>query len=424
MSTAIQNLRPPAPGTPRDRPAPRARLVSRRFALALLAAFGLLTSFYLLLSVTPRYAAAAGAGSAGAGLVTGSLMAATVAAELAAARLLRRFGPRAVLAAGAVLLGGPTLALLASHSIAAIIAVSIARGFGFGLATVVTGVLIATALPPGRRGEGIGLSGVVEGAPAIIALPSGVWLSDNLGIAVVVVLTAAAALLALAAVPGLGGPAGRRPEADASAADASAAAPAGLLAGLRSGRQRRPALVFAATTVSAGVITAFLPLTAGVPGGTAALGLLVQAAAATASGWWAGRHGDRHGHGGLLMPGLVIAAAGMAVLIWVAVPAALIAGLALFGTGFGIVHNATFALMIERVPASGYGPASALWNLAYDAGYGAGPVAFGVFAAATGYPVAFALTGVLMVAALVPAVRDRGGRRDSPARAAFLTDHE
>jgi hypothetical protein len=47
-----------------------------------------------------------------------------------------------------------------------------------------------------------------------------------------------------------------------------------------------------------------------------------------------------------------------------------------------------------------------------------------VFAAATGYPVAFALTGVLMVAALVPAVRDRGGRRDSPARAAFLTDHE
>ena len=33
-----------------------------------------LTSFYLLLSVTPMYAAAAGAGSAGAGLVTGVLL--------------------------------------------------------------------------------------------------------------------------------------------------------------------------------------------------------------------------------------------------------------------------------------------------------------------------------------------------------------
>ena len=60
--------------------------------------------------------------------------------------------------------------------------------------------------------------------------------------------------------------------------------------------------------------------------------------------------------------------------------------------------------MIERAPASGYGTASALWNLAYDAGYGAGPAAFGLFAGHTGYPAAFALTGVLMLA-VVPAAR-------------------
>jgi MFS family permease len=97
----------------------------------------------------------------------------------------------------------------------------------------------------------------------------------------------------------------------------------------------------------------------------------------------------------------------MSVLIWVAAPAALVAGMFLFGTGFGISQNATFALMIDRAPVSGYGTASALWNLAYDAGYGAGPAAFGVFVVYTGYPAAFALTGMLMLAALVPAVRDR-----------------
>jgi hypothetical protein len=32
---------------------------------------------------------------------------------------------------------------------------------------------------------------------------------------------------------------------------------------------------------------------------------------------------------------------------------------------------------------------------------------FGVFVVYTGYPAAFALTGMLMLAALVPAVRDR-----------------
>jgi predicted MFS family arabinose efflux permease len=82
----------------------------------------------------------------------------------------------------------------------------------------------------------------------------------------------------------------------------------------------------------------------------------------------------------------------------------------LFGIGFGIGQNATFALMIGRMPPSGAGTASALWNLAYDAGYGAGPAVFGVFVVYTGYPVAFALTGMLMLAALVPAVRDRAAR--------------
>ncbi len=340
--------------------------------------------------------------------MTGSLMLATVLAEFASPRLMSRFGYRTVFAAGALLLGGPALALLAPHSVVTIAAVSVARGIGFGLNTVVIGALVATTLPPERRGEGIGLAGVVSCVPAIVALPSGVWLAGNAGFAVVIAITAVSALAPLAAVPWLAGPAGREAEADPDAAHS-----AGLLASLRSGGQLRPFLVFAATTVSAGVVASFLPLAAGVSGGVAALGLFVQAVASTAGRWWAGRHGDRHGHAGLLVPGLLTAAAGMTLLIWVTAPAALIAGMCLFGIGFGISQNATFALMIDRAPVSGYGTASALWNLAYDAGYGAGPAVFGVFVVYTGYPAAFALTGMLMLAALVPAARDRaaGGPR-------------
>ena len=155
------------------------------------------------------------------------------------------------------------------------------------------------------------------------------------------------------------------------------------------------------------MVASFLPLAAGVSVGVAALGLFAQAVTATASRWWAGRRGDRHGHAKLLIPGLLIATAGMTSLIWVSAPAVVIAGMCLFGIGFGITQNATFALMIDRAPASGYGTASALWNLAYDAGYGAGPMVFGVFVAHTGYPAAFALTGLLILIALLPAVRDR-----------------
>ena len=401
MSTTTQTLSP-ARATRYDIPASRPRLVSGRFAAALLSSFGALTSFYLLLSVTPMYAMSAGAGSAGAGLVTGSLMLTTVLAEFASPRLLGRFGYRAVFAAGALLLGGPAPALLLPHSMATIIAVSIARGIGFGLATVVLGALVAASVPAERRGEGIGLAGVVACVPAIVALPSGVWLAQNTGYAVVIAITAISALAPLAATPWLADPASQ--QAEAGPADDS---PNGLLGSLRSGGMLRPGLVFAATTVAAGVVASFLPLAAGVSAGVATLGLFAQAVTATASRWWAGRRGDRHGHAGLLIPGLLIAAAGMASLIWVSAPVAVIAGMCLFGIGFGIAQNATFALMLDRAPASGYGTASALWNLAYDAGYGTGPIVFGVFVAHTGYPVAFALTGLLILAALVPAVRDR-----------------
>jgi len=382
-------------------PAACPRLVTGRFAAALLASFGALTSFYLLLSVTPMYAVSAGAGSAGAGLVTGSLMLTTVLAEFASSRLMGRYGYRAVFAAGALLLGGPVPALLAPHSMIIIIAVSILRGFGFGPSTVVTGALVASSVPPERRGEGIGLAGVVACVPAIVALPSGVWLAQNTGYAVVIAITAVSALAPLAAVPWLG---------STQTGPAAGTAQAGLLASLRSARQLRPAVIFAATTVSAGVVASFLPLAAGVPAGVAALGLFAQAVTATASRWWAGRRGDRYGHARLLIPGLLIATAGMTSLIWVSAPAAVIAGMCLFGIGFGITQNATFALMIDRAPASGYGTASALWNLAYDAGYGAGPMVFGVFVVHTGYPAAFALTGILILTALLPAVRDRGQR--------------
>src|SRR2546421_10887822 len=105
------------------------RLLSRPLALVFLTEFCALTSFYLMLSVTPGCAAAAGAGSAGAGLVTSVLLLGTVAAELAAPILMRRFGDWAMLAAGALLLGGPALALLPGGSLAGVGARSGGRGF-------------------------------------------------------------------------------------------------------------------------------------------------------------------------------------------------------------------------------------------------------------------------------------------------------
>ena len=165
-------------------------------------------------------------------------------------------------------------------------------------------------------------------------------------------------------------------------------------------------LIFAASTVAAGVVDSFLPLAKGLPASLCSAALLVQAIVATLSRWQAGRRGDRLGHRRLLVPALAVSALGLAAMIGLSSPVLVMASMVLFGAGFGVIEGATLALMLERLPEA---QASARWNLAYDAGYGAGPVAFGMFATATGYPVAFALTGLVVLAVLPAALRERRG---------------
>jgi MFS family permease len=385
MSTVTQA--PPGKRTPA-----RPRLLTVPLALTFAAEFSVLTSFFLLLSVVPMLAAAAGAGSAGAGLTTGALLLGTVLAEIAAAPAISRCGYRAVLGAGAILLGAPAVLLLTRQPQAVMAAVSFVRGTGFGLCGVATGGLTAALLPPERRGEGLGLLGIVSGVPAILALPAGVWLAGHHLAMAAAVMAEVAGLAPLALIRRLPGRASARPVA-AERPKAS----------VRAARYRLP-VIFAATTIAAGVLDSFLPLTKGESSGAVSAALLVEAIAATLSRWQAGRHGDRYGHARLLIPALVVAALGMIVLLWLGAPVAIFGGMALFGAGFGVLENATFALLIEQQPEA---RASALWNFAYDAGYGAGPVAFGLFSSRTGYPAAFALTGLLMLAVLPAARREQ-----------------
>jgi MFS family permease len=390
---AMSTLTQAQPGT-----AAQARLLSGPLAVTFLAEFASLTSFFLLLSVMPMLAAAADASSSGAGLMTGALLLGTIAAEAIAAAAIGRFGYRIVLAAGAILLGAPALAMLAREPQAVMVSVSLVRGLGFGLCGVATGALTAKLLPPERRGEGLGLLAVVSGVPAVVALPAGVWLAGHHLTAAAAVMATAAGLLPLAVIRWL--PGGR---------EARHTARTRRMQDARSCRRTARAslrlpLIFAAATIAAGVLDSFLPLAKGIPSNLSSAALLVQAITATLSRWQAGKRGDRYGHARLLVPALAVAALGMTAMMMLGQPVAIFAGIALFGAGFGVLENTTFALLIEQLPEA---KASALWNFAYDAGYGAGPSVFGPICVRTGYPAAFALTGALILAVVPAAVRER-----------------
>jgi predicted MFS family arabinose efflux permease len=382
----------------------RPRLLTLPLVLAFLTNFGAMTGFYLLLSVVPLYATSVGAGGAGAGMSTGALMLSTVAAELVTPALVVRYGRRPVLVAGLVLLGAPALALPAASGLAAIMAVCAVRGVGFAIVVVTIGTLVAELVPAERRGEGIGLSGVVSTVPAVVALPLGVWLANRVGYTPVFVVGAVTTLACVVTVLCLPRGESRREPGRSL----------GVLAGLRNPALTRPSVVFSATAMSAGIVTTFVPAAVGgAAGDLAVLALLVQAVAATLCRWWAGRYGDRRGPARLLAPAVLVAALGILALVLAGNPAVVVGGMVLFGAGFGVAQSASLAVMLDRAGPTGYGAVSAVWNMAYDAGYGLGSIGFGVLAIHTGYPGAFALTALATTSVLLLVPRVTAEARDN-----------
>lgn len=277
-----------------------------------------------------------------------------------------------------------------------IVAVCFVRGLGFALTIVAGGALTASLIPDQRRGEGLALVGVVSGVPSLIALPLGLWLARHVGYGPVAVAGGLAALAAVFFVLGLPDRADRSEQ------------PLGVVRGCAQARCSARSSSSRPPPPPLGIVVTFLPLAVpSASAGVVAAALFTQTAASTLTRWLAGRHGDRHGSARLVLPGLLISAAGVLVIAPTADPVAVIAGTALFGAGFGVAQNATLTVMYARTSAASYGTVSALWNLAYDGGMGLGAAAFGLVAGPTGYPWAFTLTALLMLTALVPALRDR-----------------
>ena len=377
----------------------RETLLTRPVVLLTLIAFATLFGFQLLLSVVPLYADSAGGGSLGAGLATAAFMLSTVFAQVQMPRVLDRFGYRAVLAVGLLFLGLPAFFYAAAQTLASILAVTLLRGVGFGIATVVFAALMVELAPPGRRGEALGLLGVAIALPAIFCTALGLWLVERFGYGTAFLLGAVAPLLGIAAIFGIRTvPTPGRERVERTA---------GFFAGLRRGPLLRVFLVFAATTTAGGIIVTFLPLAVTQGSGlfSAAGALLVVGITSATSRWWAGRFGDRRDARLLLSPGLLAAAFGISVL-----PSGgtfLVGGAALFGIGFGLLQNVTLVLIMERVSESEYGLGSTLWNVAFDAGTGLGAFVFGFVIAAFGYSWAFYLCAVLVSSALVLVLLDR-----------------
>lgn len=369
--------------------------------LALMAMSALsFAGFSALVSTVPLWAVRGGGDEVGAGLVNAVMMAATVAVQMTVPAALRRFGWRATLLAGAVLLGAPPLVLLVMDALPAILALSAVRGAGFAVVTVCGSSAVATLVDAPRRGRAVGLYGLSLSAPQILLVPTSVWIADNVGFWVVFAVGAAPLVAMIPAFI-----LGRRLDRAAQAPDPT----------LPHGASTRlwlpllaPSAVLLTITVPGGALLTFVPQFP-VSGGYVVAGLFVLTACAASARWLVGGLVDRFGYLPFQPPLLLVGAAGLAACVWSLAGgggAALVVGMAITGVAYGSLQNVTLVESFAVVGPRHRDTASAVWNIGFDCGTGFGALMVGFVAARTSFGVGLSIISALcLVVAAVVLVR-------------------
>lgn len=401
----------------------------------LLAATGFsFMGYALLLPVVPLWVVTGGADETGAGATTGVLMLTTVLTQVSLPWLLRFMTYRTALVLGGLFLGGPVPLLVASPQLGLVLAVSAARGIGFGLVTVAGSALVAQLVSPAQRGRGLGAYGLATGLPALVCLPAGVWMARNIGywplfttaaaLPVLGMLPAAAMSAPTSAsvagstnpepdsevFPGGSSPDTRRRPGDSSTDPSrhDTGSSAGLWPVLVG-----PWLAMISVALAAGGVVTFLPLVPGDAGAAAPVALFTFSAATLVFRWLAGSVGDHLGSRYLLAPALAVAAIGMLGFalatgqgrIQLAGGIAVISG-AVLGIGYGATQNSSLSVMFQRVRSRYFGTVSAAWNMAFDAGTGIGAFALGAVVQQFGFAAAFVASSAFLTACVPLAVRE------------------
>ncbi|WP_028646841.1 MFS transporter [Nocardiopsis sp. CNT312] len=392
----------------------RPGLRGRGFALLLAATAVGFCGFAAVLPLVPLWATRGGAGEFGAGSTTTAFMLTTVATQIFMPRLLERCGYRWILPVGCLVMGVPTPLFALTDDLVPLIAVSAVRGVGFGMVTVAGTALAARLVPPAQVGRATSYYGLALGLPQVLILPGGVGLALAFGFDTAFWITGLCSVAGAVFSMGIWyADGGRNRAALTGCARMPTAAPVppvplALLAA---------PLVLMLLTASAGAaVSTFLAIPFEGAAWTVAGALAGYALGVVIGRGTAGNLYDRLGRTVLLVPGTVAAAVGVC-LVAVALRSGgdgaaavllVLAGTALLGLGFGAVQNETLTVMLDRAGPAGVGRASAVWNMGYDGGTGAGAMVIGMLIQSLGYGPAFALAAAALAAAL-PLARSRTG---------------
>ena len=381
--------------------------IPREIWVLIAAAFVIALGFGLITPVLPQFAQSFGVGATASSVVVSAFAFLRLCFAPAGGRLIARLGERPIYLAGLVVVAVSTGATAFAGSYWQLLVFRGLGGIGSVMFTVSAVALIVRLAPPSIRGR-------VASAYASAFLIGGVGgpvvggLLGNLGLRVPFLVYAVALLIAAGIVGVFLKGASLRPKEGDPVLPVMTVRDGWKDSAYRAG----VAAGFANGWANFGVRNAILPLFAAVVIGkqpwVAGMALAVFAAGNAVGITVAGRRSDRVGRkpfiiAGLIVSGVATAATGLATGLVSLVVVSVVAGL-----GAGALNPAMQASLADVVGRErNGGPALAAFQMSMDTGAIIGPVLAGLLVDHGSYGLAFVVTGVVTLLAVLPWLRAR-----------------
>ncbi|MET0513746.1 MAG: MFS transporter [Nitrospiraceae bacterium] len=371
MSQPAQSLSPQTPqpqiATPSAEPE---ALFTRDFLLVCLSTFLFSGSMFLLFAVLPLFVVQELHGAESqVGMIMGAFAVSAVLSRPLSGRLVDTWSRKSCLTLGALLYVIFPALYTQATSVSVMMLLRFFHGIGIAIYTTAGSVFVADLAPPARRGEAMGYYGMAMNLSMAIGPALGITLAGWLGFTGLFWTSAGLALACLLLVQLVHDPHQSR----VLTGQPAAARPA-----LFSRIALFPGFIAMCMTMTFGAIVSFLPLFVQYHNlGNAGLFFTVYSIVVVVLRPLSGRLSDRFGRSAVIIPGMFFLAVSMAVLAYTTSMAGLLWTAVLQGIGFGAVHPAIMAWIVDRSTIHDRGPALATLMMAFDIGVGLSAIGLG-----------------------------------------------
>lgn len=373
---------------------PEGSIWNKTFFLIMLVSFLMFLSMYMLLPTLPLYAQSIGGNETVAGTIVAVFTLSAVLVRPWFGNLLDRKGRKLILIIGVGIFLMSALAYNVAISIITLLALRVVQGIGWGASTTATATIASDVIPAVRRAEGMGYYGVAATIAMSLGPALGLYLVEYRSYSVLFTGSAILAALGLAGSFFINYEKPHKNQAEAKAP---------LVKGVILEKTAiPPALVLFFITLTYGGIISFLPSYANYRG-VENIGLFftVYAVVLLFGRPIIGKMADRYGAQKFLVPGMVLIATALLLLVKAStLPIFLLVGV-IYGLGFGTVQPILNALVISLSPPERRGAANATFAVAMDLGIGLGAVTLGFLVQNLGYDYMYGYSAIFVLLAMV-----------------------